>query len=534
MLYAAIARHGVASVCQPTAISIRPEVVIMSESKQPDHTPHPAPRRHRITSRGQMSVPENTRRAGRFGRMFENLPSFAPDDTTIAKFVARMGEGDNADGDALDNDAIPAGYTYFGQFVDHDLTFDPASDLQRQNDPAALASFRTPVLDLDSVYGLGPDDQPYLIDTADPAKLRIGQGLGQGEPDLPRLGNTAVIGDPRNDENVLVGQIHLAFMQLHNRFVDAIREGTHGVREAIWIHYERLPADKRDRAVYREAQRLTRWHYQWAVLFDFLPRICGPETIERYLQADGEGHRIAELELLDPKEGFIPVEWSVAAYRFGHSMVRPAYHLNPAIRDHTVFPNPLAETDRHLAGGRPLPNQFTLDWRLFLNQHDSDLDPQPSRLIDTQLAPTLSHLPRDESEPDFMAVLAERNLRRGAALGLPSGQAVARRLRLQPLTNAELGVTDAGPDAPLWFYILREAEQSTGGAHLGPVGATIVAETILTFAAGDPFCYLNVDPTWAPILDTAVESLGDIIRWAVPNDGRRFPPAADPSPGWRA
>jgi hypothetical protein len=54
--------------------------------------------------------------------------------------------------------------------------------------------------------------------------------------------------------------------------------------------------------------------------------------------------------------------------------------------------------------------------------------------------------------------------------------------------------------APLWFYILREAELEAGGGHLGPVGGRIVAEVLIGVVAADPESYLALDPDWTPTL----------------------------------
>ncbi len=117
-------------------------------------------------------------------------------------------------------------------------------------------------------------------------------------------------------------------------------------------------------------------------------------------------------------------------------------------------------------------------------------------------------------------------------MGLPSGQAVARRLGVQPLSAEELRL--GGAEAPLWFYVLREAERRRGGAHLGPVGGRIVAEVLLGIMAGDSFSFLRTEPTWEPVLPAPISggqdrwSMADLLAYAIPDDGRRFPP---PGPG---
>jgi hypothetical protein len=250
---------------------------------RPVADPLDRPSTHRSTSRGrfrgdQASVPGSARAFGRFGRMFGNLPSFGYDDARLDELARRM-----TDGETGDSAALPAGLTYLGQFVDHDLTFDTASSLERQNDPHALLSFRTPGFDLDCLYGRGPDDQPYLYE-ADRTRFRLGasdpsptartDGATRPEPDLPRLGGTALNGDPRNDENLLVAQVHLAFLLLHNRLANGLEgRGQVDLRPHRWA----------DGSTFREAQRLARWHYQWVVLTELLPAVCGPDVLGRYV-----------------------------------------------------------------------------------------------------------------------------------------------------------------------------------------------------------------------------------------------------------
>lgn len=410
---------------------------------------HSSPSRGQVKS-GRSVVPESKLIAGRFGRMFRNLPSYEPSSTTINRCLRQMVE---APAEQSDNEQIPAGFTYLGQFIDHDLTFDPVSSLQRQNDPDGLRNFRTPVLDLDALYGLGPDDQPYLYQKQDSAKLLIGQGEDNNEEDLPRnIEERALIGDPRNDENIIVSQLHLAFIKLHNQVVDDIRaegkDGRPNLRPHLWA-----TGDVTDPVyVFREAQRLTRWHYQWVVMSEFLPKICGNDLMSELVEEtliDGVGtqRQVKQLEYYKPEQTpFIPVEWSVAAYRYGHSQIRPTYNLNSFLSrvnaDIPIFiENPDAEPLKHLAGGRKLPGRWTLDWRFFFDQNPPNIPEgdriisQKTRLIDSKLAPGLQFLPGIR---DAVRSLAQRNLERGRAMGLPSGQAVARRMSVKPLTSQRL------------------------------------------------------------------------------------------------
>jgi hypothetical protein len=451
---------------------------------------------HGADLRGLASVPQSPLFEGRFGRMFRSLPALDPGIDAINALVSLMEEsGESASGD---NSTIPAGYTYFGQFVDHDITFDPMSVLQKQNDPDALVDFRTPRFDLDSVYGAGPADQPYLYEWNSPTnrgvKLLVGHNEGDEfeRDDLPRnQQGRALIGDPRNDENIIVSQLQLLFIRFHAQVVNHVRSHQH------------LEGSE----LFAEAQRIVRWHYQWIVVHDFLHRVVGQATAESVLTPGAAGaaptvHRNFFTWVNQP---FLPVEFSGAAYRFGHSMVRPDYSLNQTVQEVPIFaaadePGPL----EHLGGFRRLPSFWTIDWDFFFKT--GSRAPQLSRKIDTKLSSPLFQLPQGLDVKRH--ALAQLNLRRGRALGLPSGQAVAGALGETPLTAAELGLDaidlpDSGKAAlqaatPLWYYVLREAKVKGAGEHLGPVGGRIVAEVLVGLLEGDSQSYLRQQPTWQP------------------------------------
>ena len=457
--------------------------------------------------RGLGSVIQSSLSEGRFGRMFRNLPSLEPADGKLEALAKTMFEPEDTGNDdeesEFDNPNIAAGITYLGQFIDHDLTFDPASRLQRQNDPDALHNFRTPRFDLDSVYGRGPDDEPFLYEP-DGIKFRIGENAA-GQDDLPRTApdgtpRRALIGDPRNDENVIVSQLHLAFLKYHNRVVEDLQA-------------KGLPEGR----LFEEARRIVRWHYQWLVINSFLRTTVGFVPVDDILQMDHikvgtqSGTRDIAIRKVDLKffhwdnRPFIPVEFSVAAYRFGHSLVRPEYELNDtAPPDIPIFaPNPGPLGD--LRGFRELPEEFQIEWHRFFKFPGTPEELQRARLIDTKLAIGLKKLPKSVVDKPPVS-LAERNLKRGKALGLPSGQAVARRMGLPDdlvLGGDSLGLPDDlkdtfGERTPLWYYILREAGELQAGQCLGPVGGRIVAEVFLGLLQGDPFSYLRVQPNWRP------------------------------------
>lgn len=417
--------------------------------------------------------------------MFRTLTPFAPDDATLAQLAAEMKATAADDADpAGDNPGIPAGYTYLGQFVDHDITFDAASVLERANDPDGLITYRTPKFDLDSLYGGGVKQSPFLYDQDDDVKLLVGANTdAKFEPvDLPRnQQGRALIGDPRNDVHVIVAQLHLAFVRFHNAIVDHLRD-------------QFFPAEE----LAEEARRLTIWHYQWIVVHDFLPRLVGTDVLGEVLLKDKrtKGSKVDLRFYSWRSKPFMPVEFSGAAYRFGHSMVRPAYKLNDKLDLIPVFspaltPNPLQQ----LGGFRPLPKTWTLDWSKFFEVAGSK--PQLSRKIDTRISGPLHELPANVDEP--RRSLALLNLLRGRALELPSGQAVAAAMGTTR-SNADLGLTG---ETPLYFYLLRESEVVGKGHTLGPTAGRIVAEVLLGMLKGDPQSYLRKAPAWTPELKSA-------------------------------
>lgn len=428
--------------------------------------------------------------------------------------VPMMEPADDPVGDA----ETPAGYGIFGQYVDHDITFDPTSDIDRRNDPAALRNFRTPRLDLDSLYRTGSETAPFLYDhEGDEAHLLTGSAVassGTADDDRPsglpgtdvqrNAQGIALIGDPRNDENLVVSQLHLAFANFHNRVVDHLR----GPGAS-------LVAD--DESVDEAAQRLVRWHYQWIVRHDFLPRVCDRHVLSD-IEENGRRHFLPE-----GTEVAIAVEFAGAAYRFGHSMIRHAFDVNEAAGNVPLFPTGVGDGP-NLRGGRPMPSHLTVDWSRLLDTGDGEY--QPARKIAPMLAPTLFDLPMAGDRS-----LAVRNLRRGVALGLPSGQDVAARMDADPIRNEAFGETSpmmealrkhgrgADPDAPLWYYVLAEADYQQDGERLGAVGSRIVAETLIGLIERDEAAYPNAAPDgWEPSLpqstDTAGYTLADLTAFA--------------------
>jgi len=408
--------------------------------------------------RGLMSTSRSPSFQGRFGRMFRSLQPATYGDTDAKSRAALMALGDAMtapfdppkDGFDAEESGIPALYTYFGQFVDHDITFDPMTTLIKRSDPDGLTDFRTPTLDLDNVYGRGPGDQPYMYDN-EGVKFLPGDKLDNGGLDLPRNNanpRRALIGDPRNDENSIVSQFQGLMLQFHNRVVDEHKKEDPDLTLA-------------------DFQQIVRWHYQWVVIHDFLPKIVSEDVLKK-LKTNGK-YDHEKLKFFHWKnEPFMPVEFSVAAYRLGHSMIRPGYRLND--NDETLLPifpippNKIPEVPEGIADGltgfREMAKNRTIDWGRFIDL-DGDVrsygdDPDKvkpanagmkSRLqfayrIDTSVVKPLSMLPnRVVSDPP--PSLPQRNLLRSFELGLPTGQDVAAAMGIDPLKDEEIVIGKA-------------------------------------------------------------------------------------------
>jgi len=193
-------------------------------------------------------------------------------------------------------------------------------------------------------------------------------------------------------------------------------------------------------------------------------------------------------------EPFIPLEFADAAYRYGHSQIRHLYTLNSASTPTAIFPD--------LIGFRPVSRNHRVDWTRFF---DANGRPRAARAkkIDGRLVGALIALPvalTGESHVEEFHSLAVRDLERGQGVGLPSGEAVARRLDETPLSHDEIGTASVGwrGETPLWYYIQREADVRCGGNRLGPVGARIVGEVLLGLLNLDPGSVRHAPDNWRP------------------------------------
>jgi hypothetical protein len=281
---------------------------------------------------------------------------------------------------------------------------------------------------------------------------------------------------------------------------------------------------------------MVRWHFQWIIVKEFLPLIAGEQVVKKVLGTHPRD-RLYQWK----NEPFIPVEFSVAAYRFGHSQVRPFYRLNRSFTPAPPATNkgfgagffgptatPPLDDPNDLRGGKRAARRF-VEWENFFAAGAAD-QVQLSKKLDTLLSSPLFVMPpgapgtlgtADAGTAGNPVSLAQRNLLRSLAFSLPSGQAMAQKIGVELLKLDHLGdlrKISPGLDrsTPPWFYILREADVLGKGERLGPLGGRIVTEVLIGVLQGDRHSFLNANPNWRPELgnDKGEFTLVDLLRFA--------------------
>jgi hypothetical protein len=410
---------------------------------------------------------------GKYRRMFDSLEPLVADEGRLHE-LGRLGGPCDAVAlgrESSDDAAVEAGWPFFGQFIAHDITAD-RSPLVHEAKPESVRNYRTPRANLECVYGGGPVGSPYLYERDDPARLL----LGDGGHDLPRNSQgMALVGDPRNDVHLFMNQLQVGYLHAHNLLVRRLRED--GEPEAT---------------VFDEARVALTWHHQWILLNDFLPTLIGDELTGRLLRDGAVLYRIEG-------EPYIPFEFADAAYRYGHSQIRHLYRINAEQPELPLLPD--------LIGFQPVGAERVIDWSLLFDV-DGGSPAQRAKQIDGCLPASLINLPVEitgQVDDDAYRSLAVRDLQRGRATALPSGEAVARALEVEPLTPDEVGLAEQGweGETPLWYYVLREASERHDGDRLGEVGGRIVGEVLVGIVDYDPLSYRSVEPDWSPTLPSA-------------------------------
>jgi Animal haem peroxidase len=447
----------------------------------------------------------NGERLFRFDYMFRKagLPPHKPDPQHLIKLGQEM--TDKAATQSTSK--LWAGYTFLGQFIDHDLSFNANEDLSLGGQPVQLQSKRSPSLDLDSLYGFEPDE---VMKTELGKLIYNGPKLQEGPTDeeetslpstnfkyfhdLPRRPKSplAALVDSRNDDNLAVAQTHVAFIKFHNAIVDQL-SGSVPPGQLFWLARERVIR-----------------HYQRVILEDFLPSILHP-TVMTEMQSGGP-----KWFVLKPKEEpFMPLEFAVAAFRMGHSLVTSLYQWNSVFQSTQSQLQPASLEDLFVFTGHEglknhwhITSDWIIDWTRFFDFSGFPvMINKPSSQagkIDAVIARRLTELAPIPKHP-YTRSLAVRNLLRGYDVGLPTGQDVAKLLGydwLKPEDFADLPYYETLSNfhfdefTPLWLYILHEARIQSCGERLGLVGSRIVAETFLTLIQTSRITILPPGTKW--------------------------------------
>lgn len=471
---------------------------------------------------------------------------------------------------------LPAAYTYFGQFVNHDISA-PRGDVMSQDagappagvvgavDPPGLDRSRRAsvaiILDnffndhpepltLASLYGDGPGstdpsvralyaadgkrfrlgktrrevDQVFIDDMKDPALVEHATGA----PDLLRTGGSPLIADLRNDENLIISQLHLALLLFHNKVVAALE-----------------PSHPNPAKCFDEARKVVTRHYHWLILNDYLPQLLSRKV---------QGRPLADYPSNLPKPNEVPLEFTTAAFRFGHSMVGSAYDFNAnfGVGGHLA---PEGATLEHLfaftshqnmgqsAPGLPeLPDHWVIDWERMtrFQAGTAGAPPRPfgnAERIDLNFAPDMLNVVGD-SEIAVHGSILFRNLMRGFHRRMPFGQQLADQYGVDRLSEAEVRkalpkekalppgkkslrqvAEDLGmlTETPAWLYFLCESRLREAGERVGPTASHIIADTIVGLMRHNRKSMLNTAPDWhpsqSPVTTPGAEGLTSIRKF---------------------
>ena len=572
---------------QHIVLDTGPEVV--AESASTDAVPLTAVLETAYVA-GAEAAPTN----GKFAYYFKDGVVLPSDPAMPAKLdsIAEAMIDDGVESGGQDS-SIPPIFTYLGQFIDHDITAntDRDSALSQINGAIVpvpqtqvedgLLNLRDGSLRLDSLYGDKIGQGPFASKLAalmrhpvHTAKMRLAipEPSPQKPPfpagddnaaDLLRLGflvergdvtveeldalppelratfvNTdgtpnaerAIIGDARNDENLLVAQLHMSLLRFHNRLVDAVGD-------------------------FEQARTLVRWHYQWLVINEYLPIVCDTSIVSDVIDRSAPLYAAFFATHGTPGDARMPMplEFSIAAYRYGHSMIRGVYDHNRFFGEavdgfDNIIPNApfgllfeFTGNGKMRGAGGKLPHNWVIEWERFV-AIDATRPHRSARTIDMHLAPPLKNMvyERDAGASDetnaLFKHLARRNLRRSYRLSVPTAQACfdalntghytyLERLSDDQLTSgaagAALAVAGLTEATPLWFYILKEAEEAGGGQHLGPLGSVLVADTLVGLVVNDPDSYWHGGADGAPwspqdadLPGGSIETMADLLRFA--------------------
>ena len=389
---------------------------------------------------------------------------------------------------------IPAIYTYLGQWYDHEITREPITNIANlvPVDIATLINGQSSMIEGDSLYGINN----VLLNIN--GEFAIGININ-GVLDLPRgLDGIGILGDIRNNENQIVSNVHLAFMQLHNKIFNEIK-----IANPSWTLIQQID----------EAKKQVVYIIQWICAYDFVQKITS-KYYSRLWNIDGTPKIHKEILKAGLK---MPLEFAIA-FRFGHSMVRDSYYINPAFDVLTVF-NALTPGINDLSGFQAFPKDTTIDWSFWVGL-EGFKGPQVADIIDGSIALTLATLPGSVIGTSTPITLHERTFLRSLFIyDVISGQDMARLMDItedeiisfaknnfvlknhnllnQPLLDMNALTKKFGNNTPLFLYLLKEAEVFSKGECLGPLGSALIGSCFLHFINNAP---VNIfKDMWKPV-----------------------------------
>ena len=381
------------------------------------------------------------------------------------------------------NSILPSGFTFFAQFIVHDITHNSPNSLLKRT---YLKNKSSPFLDLDSVYG-SISNKNFMFEQG---KFIYNCDLH----DLPRnsLG-TPIIPDKRNDENYILAQFHLLWLMFHNKLFDYLKNNN-----------KNLTNDE----LFTITRKEVTYHYQWIIMNDFLPRLIDNRLLDNIYN---EGNKIYNI---DKENLYIPLEFTVATMRYGHFTIKEQYQICDELYLNT--PELLEYTKGKL------PNKL-INWTKFFKVVPDLPEPNPSKIINAQIQKDVNYMiatnyPEGLGTKKSLYLL---DLKRSVQVGLTSGQKIAKHIGLEPLTleqlkkydyNNILGKHNLLQDTPLLIYILKESEIITNGTQLTGVGGRIVGEVIIGLIKKDENSYINNN--WKPyLLEKEDFTIGDMINF---------------------